>query len=304
MYNGIDMQATLPGAATYPFVPHRTATVRLPSAAGEPAAMVCRRVAGELGEELQTPAASVILRYMVGMCRVAERVDARWRYCGEAAAGFFHVSAPGKVVRTEWLHDGEELILVVPHAYWRGRITQRMRIAMDRGLPRRHGDATLEQLVKLQLQSVFDDVNSPMGSLLVDTILERSLMVGADDRAPEVRTRRLQALPAHRMAKAANYVHEHLAETITLADMANAAGVSPMHFAAQFRLATGKRPHHYLIDERIHRAKELMRDSNCSLQAVALATGFNTQAHFCTVFKRCTGMTPKVWRYRCQAEAA
>jgi AraC-like DNA-binding protein len=68
-----------------------------------------------------------------------------------------------------------------------------------------------------------------------------------------------------------------------------------MHFAAQFRAATGLRPHEYLLRRRIERAQELLRREPISLSDVALSVGFQTQAHFTTVFKRFVGRTPHRW---------
>ncbi|WP_312016198.1 helix-turn-helix transcriptional regulator [Bradyrhizobium vignae] len=56
------------------------------------------------------------------------------------------------------------------------------------------------------------------------------------------------------------------------------------------------RPHDYFLKRRIDRAKELMQRADVSLIDIALAVGFQTQAHFTTVFKRFTGETPYRWR--------
>ena len=69
-----------------------------------------------------------------------------------------------------------------------------------------------------------------------------------------------------------------------------------MHFAAQFRAAVGMRPHQYLLKRRIERAEELLKQAGISLVDVALTVGFQTQAHFTTVFKRFAGDTPHQWR--------
>ncbi|MGQ3027621.1 MAG: helix-turn-helix domain-containing protein [Ferrovibrionaceae bacterium] len=106
------------------------------------------------------------------------------------------------------------------------------------------------------------------------------------------------ALPAWRLTRVFRHVEEHLDGPITLQDMAAAAGLSRMHFAAQFRAATGQRPHDYLLRRRIERAQSLMREDGASLVDVALSVGFQTQAHFTTVFKRICGETPHRWRSR------
>ena len=69
-----------------------------------------------------------------------------------------------------------------------------------------------------------------------------------------------------------------------------------MHFAAQFRVATGSRPHDFILRRRIERAQELLRDPSLALADIALCVGFQNQAHFTTVFKRFTGATPHRWR--------
>jgi AraC-like DNA-binding protein len=69
-----------------------------------------------------------------------------------------------------------------------------------------------------------------------------------------------------------------------------------MHFASQFRKATGVRPHEYLLTRRIRRGAELLRASEMPIVEIALTVGFQTQAHFTTVFKRFIGCTPCRWR--------
>lgn len=103
-------------------------------------------------------------------------------------------------------------------------------------------------------------------------------------------------LPKWRFKRVAAYVEEHLGESVTLADMANAAGLSRMHFAAQFRVLTGLRPHEYLLRQRIERAQQMLVETRDPLVEIALAVGFQTQAHFTTVFRRFVGDTPYQWR--------
>jgi AraC-like DNA-binding protein len=118
----------------------------------------------------------------------------------------------------------------------------------------------------------------------------RSNTVPAQARPPRT------ALPKWRLKRAFDYIEEHLAEPVTLADVAAYAGLSRMYFAAQFRAATGLRPHEYLLRRRIERAQDLLSTSCLTLVEVALSVGFQTQAHFTTVFKRFAGDTPHQWR--------
>lgn len=113
---------------------------------------------------------------------------------------------------------------------------------------------------------------------------------------PAPRPRSKSALPKWRLKRVVAHVDTHLDGCISLADMAAAAGLTRMHFAAQFRLATGMRPHEYVLRRRIDRAQEMLRQSDLALVDVALSVGFQTQAHFTTVFKRFAGETPHRWR--------
>jgi AraC-like DNA-binding protein len=265
---------------------------------GQPTARVSRYRAGDISEPMQAPTGAVALRFPFGVCRMSVMTNHAWGYRGEAAAGYVHAAPTGQTVRTEWLSDGEEIVFIVPHTCWRDAVTQRMRDFLAKGVPRQHRDPVLQQLVQLLLQAALENVDGPFTAPLIDTVLMRAAMACADHLPRASRRRRHQALPAYRIARIKGYVQEHLSGPMTLQDMASAVGMSPMHFAAQFRAATGKRPHDYLLEQRIHRAKELMEGTRFSLYDVALAVGFNTQAHFGTVFRRFVGVTPSQWRSR------
>jgi AraC family transcriptional regulator len=107
---------------------------------------------------------------------------------------------------------------------------------------------------------------------------------------------RVSGLSKWRLKRATEYMVANLADPISLADIAAAAGLSRMYFAAQFRAATGLRPHEYLLQRRIERAQELLLNSRVPLVEIALDVGFKTQAHFTTVFALFVNETPNAWR--------
>jgi AraC-like DNA-binding protein len=111
-----------------------------------------------------------------------------------------------------------------------------------------------------------------------------------------VHGRQVQALQKWRLKRVVDYIDASMSSKITLWDLAAIAGLSRMHFASQFRVATGQRPHEFLLHRRIRRAEELMRDTTMTIMEIAFTVGFQTQAHFTTVFKRFSGCTPRRWR--------
>jgi AraC-like DNA-binding protein len=129
----------------------------------------------------------------------------------------------------------------------------------------------------------------------------------ANEPAPEVASaqsigrpipsrRAPQELQKWRLRRVDEYVEAHIGETIRLADLAEAAGLTAMYFAAQFRARTSLRPHEYLVQQRVARAQLLLKSPQAKLCEVSLCVGFANQAHFTTVFRRYVGLTPRRWR--------
>jgi AraC-like DNA-binding protein len=108
--------------------------------------------------------------------------------------------------------------------------------------------------------------------------------------------RRIAPLPKWRLARVVRYIADHIEDPIKLADLARAAGLTRMHFAAQFRATVGVSPHEYLLRQRIARAQALLQDPKQRLVDVALSVGFQAQPHFTTVFRRFVGVSPHRWR--------
>lgn len=107
---------------------------------------------------------------------------------------------------------------------------------------------------------------------------------------------KVNALPKWRLRRVEQHVADHFDRCISLSELANVAGLSRMHFAAQFRAATGYRPREYLLTQRVEHAKTLLATTERPLAEIALSVGFSTQAHFSTVFKRISGQSPARWR--------
>jgi AraC-like DNA-binding protein len=148
-----------------------------------------------------------------------------------------------------------------------------------------------DRLVHLLSQALRS--NNTHEALYVKTLGTTLVMHIAGARLPK---QTASALPKWRLKRVSEYIDRHLNQEIGLADLASVAGLSRMHFAAQFKVATGCSPHDYLLHRRIESAKSAMICTDRSVAAVALDAGFQAQSHFTTVFKRLTGLTPARWR--------
>ena len=87
------------------------------------------------------------------------------------------------------------------------------------------------------------------------------------------------------------YLHDHLADDISLERAAAVACLSPFHFLRVFRKATGLTPHGYLLQIRVQKAKALL-EQGWQVTSVASEVGFADQSHLTRHFKRITGLTP------------
>jgi AraC family transcriptional regulator len=110
--------------------------------------------------------------------------------------------------------------------------------------------------------------------------------------APDARSGGLAHWRIHRLQ---TFVEEHLSQSIRLADLSGVVGLSVPHFSRAFRQSFGQPPHLYVIQRRLERARHLMLTSDIALSELAVVCGFNDQAHFCRLFRRC-GRTPGAWR--------
>lgn len=90
-----------------------------------------------------------------------------------------------------------------------------------------------------------------------------------------------------------DYLQAHLAEDISLDQLAQSINLSPSHLRRLFKQATGLPLHQYLLQLRINRAKDLLLTGSFSVGEVAVAVGFADQSHLHRHFKRVFGVTPK-----------
>lgn len=88
-----------------------------------------------------------------------------------------------------------------------------------------------------------------------------------------------------------DYLHAMAQGQVTIADLAQAAGVSGTQVIRAFSAETGMPPHSYLISLRVERARVLLR-AGTGLTETALEVGFSDQSQFTRHFKRLTGVTP------------
>lgn len=74
-----------------------------------------------------------------------------------------------------------------------------------------------------------------------------------------------------------------------------AMNLSESQLRRRFRARFGRSPHAYLLDQRMHRAAERLRDSEATISEVARHFGFNDLSHFHRLFRGRFGLSPSAY---------
>ena len=92
------------------------------------------------------------------------------------------------------------------------------------------------------------------------------------------------------------YIHEHLADDLSLTEVASVVPLSAQYFATLFKQSTGETLLQYIARCRIERAKELLIEKTLAIADICQQVGFRDQSYFTKVFRRYSNMTPKTYR--------
>ena len=103
-----------------------------------------------------------------------------------------------------------------------------------------------------------------------------------------------QTVP-RRIQQAKRRLDTQFSEAITIAALAEEAGISDVQFRKEFRQCYGMSPLAYLKKVRIDTAKQLLRSGYYTVTDVALECGFDSISYFSYEFKRLTGITPSMY---------
>lgn len=92
------------------------------------------------------------------------------------------------------------------------------------------------------------------------------------------------------------YIIEHFQEDISLQHLADEFNMNPNYLSEIFKQETGQNFRNFLVEIRIERAIELMKDRRYQIQQIAEMVGYPDCAYFNKAFKRVTGITPGEFR--------
>ncbi|MGF1754204.1 AraC family transcriptional regulator [Vibrio makurazakiensis] len=88
---------------------------------------------------------------------------------------------------------------------------------------------------------------------------------------------------------------DNVANNLTMTELSDEIGVSQYHLIRSFKQYYGLSPHAYLLDERIKRAKQMLKKGS-TIVDTSQSLGFSDQAHFQRNFKKRMAVTPRVYQ--------
>lgn len=95
-----------------------------------------------------------------------------------------------------------------------------------------------------------------------------------------------------------SYIHDNYAQDLSSEDIAASASISVSECCRCFQRCLKQTPFDYVIEYRIHRAAELLLDTDRPIADICIDAGFNSSSYFSNKFKAVTGASPRDYRKR------
>lgn len=210
--------------------------------------------------------------------------------------GDFGLTAPGAA--TQIVMDGENDMLLLSIPYTRLLSTQN-----SAGLPEDgdFGKAHTQINVDPELPRMMSQLWAAMhgahaGSALLSDALVLQVVSRLIDLAGRQNRPATGGLAPWQMRKAQEIIRDRLSETVTLAELAEAVGLSPWHFCRAFSRTAGVTPHRAQMLARLDLARELLTNKCQSITEIALDCGYQSSQAFSRVFRQEMGQTPASFR--------
>lgn len=140
------------------------------------------------------------------------------------------------------------------------------------------------------------EADDPDGRLYADSLgvaLASQLIRRCSDKTPRTLS---GGLAPRTLKRVLAYISERLADDISLADIAAAAGLSPSHFTVLFKRSVGVSVHRYVLRKRVERAAELLSRTTMPIGEIAIRAGFSNASHMSSTLQRFLGLTPGALR--------
>lgn len=91
--------------------------------------------------------------------------------------------------------------------------------------------------------------------------------------------------------RALTFLQAQVARPLDAEEVSRRAGVSPSYLRRLVRQGTGQTLSEHLKRLRVEAAKQMLMETDANIEEIARRVGYNSPSHFCTVFRKVSGMT-------------
>ena len=157
-------------------------------------------------------------------------------------------------------------------------------------------DKSIQRILGMLMEEL--EAERPSGRLYVDSLTHAlaTRYVLLDSGSTGRSESRVAGLVPRILSRVREKIEANLDSDLSLESLAEESGYSRAHFLRMFRAATGLTPHQYVLDLRLRRAQDCLRQSGSSIIDVAVSCGFSSQSHMTSVFRQRLEMTPGEFR--------
>ncbi len=105
-----------------------------------------------------------------------------------------------------------------------------------------------------------------------------------------------EGLSKVKLQQSIEYINENLSQNLTLTEIAAGLDMSQYYFCRLFKQSIGMTPHQYLIQQRVEKSKQLLKQPAAKIVDIATQCGFANPSHFARCFRQRTGISPQQFR--------
>ena len=93
-----------------------------------------------------------------------------------------------------------------------------------------------------------------------------------------------------------NFLEKYYYKDLSLTEVANVCNMSDSYFSRKFKEKFNINFSTYLLNIRLEKAKELLREKNLNIENISEMVGFKDSSYFSKSFKQKYGMAPHYYR--------
>ncbi len=138
------------------------------------------------------------------------------------------------------------------------------------------------------------------GSKSLASVCARMMLIDGNrrDQAPFVKFKGSKEHIDEPILKVQQWLDRYYREKVSVRVMAKRSGLNERTFLRRFRKATGEAPLEYLQKMRIEKAKQLLLETDQTLETITAAVGYVDLSSFRRLFRQIVGISPTVYRQR------